>query len=49
MEGDSAAALEIDGRGALDVGDAGYIRRRATVPSQDADLDLKAVLAAGKC
>lgn len=48
VEGDSIALLEIDGRNALDMGDAGYIRRFAANPTQDANVDLAAVLAAGE-
>ncbi|CAM9102436.1 unnamed protein product [Scytosiphon promiscuus] len=48
VEGDFVALLDIYGRNALDVGDGGYIRRFATNPVQDADIDLAATMAAGK-
>lgn len=47
VEGDSTPLLDIDGRYALDVGDGGYFRRFSTIPTQDADIDLRKAIAAG--
>lgn len=47
VEGDSTSRLDINGRKALDVGDGGYFRRFSTTPTQDADIDLAAAIAAG--
>ena len=49
VEGDSTPLLNIDGRYALDVGDGGYFRRYSTLPTQDADTDLRETIAAGTC
>lgn len=44
---DVVADLDVYDRSALDVGDGGYFRRSATIPTQDANIDLAAVIAAG--
>lgn len=47
VEGDSTPVLDVDGRYALDVGDGGYFRRYSTIPTQDADIDLRKTISAG--
>lgn len=43
------ADLDVYDRSALDVGDGGYVRRSAAIPTQDANIDLAAAIAAGVC
>lgn len=47
LEGDVVADLDVYDRSALDVGDGGYFRRSATIPTQDANIDLASAIAAG--
>eukprot|EP00752_Nemacystus_decipiens_P003960 g3626.t1 len=48
VEGDVVADLDVYDGNALDLGDGGYFRRSATIPTQDASIDLTAAIAAGK-
>lgn len=45
--GDVVADLDVYDENALDVGDGGYFRRSATIPTQDANIDLAGAIAAG--
>lgn len=47
VEGDVVADLDVYDGNALDVGDGGYFRRSATIPTQDANIDLTDAIAAG--
>lgn len=47
VEGDVVANLDVYDENALDTGDGGYFRRSATIPTQDANIDLAGAIANG--